>query len=322
MTHTSNIKQITVVGTGVIGNGWITRFLANGYYVVASDPDPEAEGRTRDAVARAWPKVKEMGLADGASPDHLTFEPDLAKALADADFIQENVPEREEMKQTVIADIDTHAREDAVIASSTSGILPSTLQAKCTHHPERVIVAHPFNPVYLMPLVELVGGEKTGETAIEDARAFYEHIGMKPLVVRQEIEGHLADRLMEAVWRESLHLVNDGAATTEEIDAAMVYGPGLRWALMGPFLTLHMGGGKNGMRHLLHQFGPALKLPWTKLVAPELTDELSEKVISGSEAQTKGVDMADLEERRDAFLIELEQLLEKYWPSANVSNNE
>lgn len=317
-TENNTIKDITVVGTGVIGNGWITRFLANGYTVTASDPNPEAEAMTRDAVKRAWPKMEQIGLASGASQDNLLFESNLEKALSDADFVQENVPEREDLKRKVIADIDQHAPKEAVIGSSTSGILPSTIQADCKHHPERVIVAHPFNPVYLMPLVELVGGEKTGEKYIEKAKKFYDGMQMKPLVVRQEIEGHIADRLMEAVWRESLHIVNDGAATTDEIDASMIYGPGLRWALMGPFMTLHMGGGKQGMRHLLAQFGPALKLPWTKLEAPELTDELSEKVISGCEAQTGNEEMEHLEERRDQFLIELQQLLEKYWPGANL----
>src|SRR5699024_678621 len=314
-----SIKNITVVGTGVIGNGWITRFLANGYKVTAYDMDPEAEGRMREAVQRAWPKMEQVGIAEGASQDNLFFETDMQKALSQADFVQENVPEREDIKRKVIADIDQYVKEEAVIASSTSGILPSTLQADCDRHPERVIVAHPFNPVYLMPLVELVGGEKTEEAYVEKARQFYEELNMKPLVVRQEIEGHIADRLMEAVWRESLHIVNDGVATTEEIDASMIYGPGLRWALMGPFMTLHMGGGNQGVRHLLHQFGPALKLPWTKLEAPELTDELSEKVITGCEEQTGSVEMAKLEERRDEFLIELQQLLEKYWPGANLN---
>lgn len=315
----NNMKNITVVGTGVIGNGWITRLLANGYNVTASDPDEKAEARTRDTVSRAWEKMEKMGLAEGASQDNLSFEPDLAKAVANADFIQENVPEREALKQTVIAEIDKHAPEETVIASSTSGILPTVLQEKCTRHPERMLVAHPFNPVYLMPLVELVGGEKTESKYIERARNFYGGIQMKPLIVRNEIEGHIADRLMEAIWREGLHIVNDGVATTEEVDASIIYGPGLRWALMGPFMTLHMGGGPEGMRHLLKQFGPALKLPWTKLEAPELTDELAEKVIEGCEAQTGDIKMDQLEERRDDFLIELQQLLEKYWPGANLN---
>ncbi|MRG87370.1 3-hydroxyacyl-CoA dehydrogenase NAD-binding domain-containing protein [Salinibacillus xinjiangensis] len=319
MTSGESIRNITVVGTGVIGNGWITRFLANGYQVTAFDPDPEAESKTREAVERAWPYMKKMGLADGASKDKLFFEQDMQKSLKHADFIQENVPEREELKRSVIADIDKYAPAKAVIASSTSGILPSVLQSDCQNHPERVIVAHPFNPVYLIPLVELVGGEKTMKDSIERARIFYESMKMKPLVVRQEIEGHIGDRLMEAIWRESLHIVNDGVATTEEVDASIIYGPGIRWALMGPFLTLHMGGGKQGMKHLLEQFGPALKLPWTKLEAPELTDELTEKVVKGTESQTNQVDMEELEERRDQFLIEIQQVLEKYWPGANLS---
>lgn len=317
--ETAAIKNITVVGTGVIGNGWITRFLANGYQVTASDPDPSAEARTREAVEHAWPAMQKVGLHEAASLDNLFFETDVQKAVQNADFIQENVPEREELKRKVIAGIDQHAPKETIIASSTSGILPSTLQADCTNHPERVIVAHPFNPVYLMPLVELVGGQKTDALFVEKARVFYDGMNMKPLVVKKEIEGHIADRLMEAIWREGLHIVNDGIATTEEVDASIIYGPGLRWALMGPFLTLHMGGGKQGMRHLLKQFGPALKLPWTKLEAPELTDELAEKVITGCEEQTEGVEMEDLEKRRDAFLIELQDLLEKYWPGANVN---
>ncbi len=315
----SQIKNITVVGTGVIGNGWITRFLANGYQVTASDPDPSAEERTRQAVKEAWPAMEKVGLAEGASQDNLFFEKDLQTALSSADFVQENVPEREPLKRSVIAEIDQYAPKETVIASSTSGILPSTLQADCTEHPERVIVAHPFNPVYLMPLVELVGGKDTDDKFVQKAEAFYSGVNMKPLIVRQEIEGHVADRLMEAIWREALHIVNDGVATTEEVDASIVYGPGLRWALMGPFLTLHMGGGKAGMRHLLEQFGPALKLPWTKLEAPELTDELAEKVITGCEAQTAGTNMDELEQRRDQFLIELQELLEKYWPAANLN---
>lgn len=315
---TGAIKNITVVGTGVIGNGWITRFLANGYNVIASDPDPAAEERTREAVEQAWPAMEKVGLHEAASMDNLSFEQDLKKAVQDADFIQENVPEREELKRKVIAEIDQHAPKEAIIASSTSGILPSTLQADCTNFPDRVMVAHPFNPVYLMPLVELVGGKKTAILFVEKAKEFYTGINMKPLVVEKEIEGHIADRLMEAIWREALHIVNDGVATTEEVDASIIYGPGLRWALMGPFLTLHMGGGKQGMRHLLHQFGPALKLPWTKLEAPELTDELAEKVITGCEKQTEGIEMDELEKRRDAFLIELQDLLEKYWPAANL----
>ncbi|MCM3671110.1 L-carnitine dehydrogenase [Mesobacillus maritimus] len=313
-----SIKQVTVVGTGVIGVGWIGRFLAQGYDVIATDIAENAEERMRAAIDKAWPAIEKHGVAPGASKEKLTFEPDLAKAVANADLIQENAPEREDIKRKLLAEIDKYAKPNAIIASSTSGLMPSTLQSDCAN-PERVIVAHPFNPVYLVPLVELVGGQATSAEVIERAEQFYHSIKMKPLVVKTEIEGHIADRLMEAIWREALHLVNDGVATTEEVDAAIVYGPGLRWALMGPFLTLHLAGGEQGMRHMLAQFGPALKLPWTKLVAPELTEELSESVINGCEQQTSGHSIAELEQRRDEFLIELQQLLEKYWPGANLN---
>jgi carnitine 3-dehydrogenase len=182
--------------------------------------------------------------------------------------------------------------------------------------PERMLVGHPFNPVYLLPLVELVGGEKTAQPTIDDAGAFYKSVGMRPLPLRREIEGFVADRLMEALWREALWLVNDDVATTEEIDAAVVYGCGLRWSLMGTFLTFHLAGGEGGMRHMLHQFGPALKLPWTKLVSPELTEELIDKVADGCEAQAAGRSIKELEARRDDFLVELLALVQKYWPEA------
>ncbi|MEX2319928.1 MAG: 3-hydroxyacyl-CoA dehydrogenase family protein, partial [Saccharospirillum sp.] len=182
--------------------------------------------------------------------------------------------------------------------------------------PGRVIVAHPFNPVYLLPLVELVGGSATAPEQTEYARALYQELGMRPLVVRREIEGHIADRLMEALWREALHLVNDGVATTEEIDAAVIYGCGLRWSLMGTFLTFHLAGGEPGMRHMLEQFGPALKLPWTRLKAPELTDELIEQVVTGCEHQAAGRTVGELDRRRDDFLVELLDLVHKYWPEA------
>ena len=182
--------------------------------------------------------------------------------------------------------------------------------------PDRLVVAHPFNPVYLLPLVELVGGAATEPAQIEQAQALYRALEMRPLVVRREIEGHLADRLMEALWREALHLVNDGVATTEEVDAAVVYGCGLRWSLMGTFLTFHLAGGEAGMRHMLEQFGPALKLPWTKLEAPELSDALIDRVVKGCEHQAAGRPVSELDRRRDDFLVELLGLVQKYWPEA------
>lgn len=311
-------KKIAVIGTGVIGNGWIARFLAQGYDVLAFDPAEGAQQRTQNTVDQAWPSLIKIGLAPGADRNRLTFVSTIEQAVGDADLIQENVPEREELKKSVLASIDASAKPEAIIGSSTSGIMPSVLQEGLTH-PERLIVAHPFNPVYILPLVELVAGVKTHAIYVERAKHFYASVGMKPLIIQKEIEGHLADRLMEALWREALHLVNDEVATTEEVDAAIVYGAGLRWAQMGPFLTFHLAGGEKGMRHMLEQFGPALKLPWTKLEAPELTDELKEKVITGCESHAKTTTISELESKRNDFLVELLELVESYWPETTAA---
>ncbi|ARF16140.1 3-hydroxybutyryl-CoA dehydrogenase [Sporosarcina sp. P3] len=306
------VKKVAVIGTGVIGNGWIARFLAQGLEVVAYDPVEGAEARTKAAIQQAWPSLEHMGLNPETSADRITFAPSIEEAVKNAVVIQENVPERLELKKSVLAEIDQYAKPEAIISSSTSGIMPSTLQEDL-QNPERLIVAHPFNPVYILPLVELVGGQKTDPAIITQAEEFYTSITMKPLVIQKEIEGHVADRLMEALWREALHLVNDGIATTEEIDASIIYGAGLRWAQMGPFLTFHLAGGEKGMRHMLEQFGPALKLPWTKLEAPELTDELKEKVIEGCETHAGESSVAELEVKRNEFLVKLLDLVEEYW---------
>ena len=313
-------KTIAIVGSGVIGAGWTARCLAYGLDVRACDPAPDAEIRLRDAIARAWPALAQAGLKPGADQKRLRFCADVVSCIAPADFVQENAPEREDLKQHLLAEIDAGTRPGVIIASSTSGLKPSSLQARC-RHPERIIVGHPFNPVYLLPLVEVVGGAATSSQTIEKAQEFYRSIGMRPLHVRKEIEGFVADRLMEALWREALWLVEDGIATTEEIDAAVVYGCGLRWSLMGTFLTFHLAGGDAGMRHMLAQFGPALKLPWTKLVAPELGDELIEKVVAGCEHQAARRTVKQLEQRRDAFLIKLLALVKDYWPEAEGLSN-
>lgn len=313
MSDTNEISKIAIIGTGVIGNGWIARCLAHGMKVVATDPAPGAEEKTRIAIQQAWPSLEKTGLAKGASLHNLIFEKEISAAVKEADLIQENVPEVLDLKHQVLREISEHAKAEAIIASSTSGITPSTLQKAC-RNPKRVLVAHPFNPVYLLPLVELVAGEKTDPKVIKQAERFYKTISMKPLIVRKEVEGHVADRLMEALWREALHIVNEDIATTEEVDAAIVYGAGLRWAQMGPFLTFHMAGGDAGMRHMLEQFGPALKLPWTKLEAPELTETLKEKVIDGCESHAGGRPVAELAHRRDQFLTEVLTLAQEYWP--------
>lgn len=312
-TFTTAIQHISLIGTGVIGAGFAARWLAHGLDVTATDPAPGAERRLRDAIAGACPALQQQGFDMTHWEHHLRFEASVAATVAKADFVQECAPEREALKRDLLAEIDAATPPASLIASSSSGLLPSRIQVDC-RHPERVFIAHPFNPVYLLPLVELVAGKQTAPDAIEAAQGFYRRIGMRPLVVRREIEGYVADRLMEALWREALHLVNDGVATTEEVDAAVVYGAGLRWALMGTFLTFHLAGGDGGMRHMLEQFGPALKLPWTHTQAPELTDELIERVVSGCEYQAAGRSVADLVRRRDEFLVRLLQLVKDYWP--------
>ncbi|MBC3087385.1 MAG: L-carnitine dehydrogenase [Staphylococcus capitis] len=308
--------KVAVVGTGVIGSGWITRMLAHGNEVIATDPSEGAYERMLAQVKQNWPYAEQMGLADNASLKNLTFTSDLKEAVKEAEHIQENVPEVEEIKDTVLRDIDFYASPYATIGSSTSGIMPSELQ-KNLSHPERLVVAHPFHPVYILPLVEIVPGKQTSEENTIKAKQFYEGIGMDVLHVRHEIEGHIADRLMEALWREALHIVNDGIATTEEVDKAFTHAAGLRYAQYGPFMTFHLAGGEGGMRHMLKQFGPALKKPWTKLVAPELTEDLYEKVVTGSEASSQGYTMSELDQKRNEFLIKVKALAEQYWPEGS-----
>ena len=305
------IRRLCVVGTGVIGAGWAARFLARGLDVTATDPHPEAEDRLRASIDNAWPSLRRMGLAAGADRRRLRFEPDLETAVAGADFIQENAPEVEDLKIGLHARIDAVADAKVVIASSSSGLLPSRIQSAC-RHPGRVVIGHPFNPVYILPLVEVLGGEKTAPAALETAAALYQSIGMKPLRITSELPGYISDRLQEAMWREALHMVAEGAATTEQIDAAITDGPGLRLALMGPCLTFHLAGGDAGMAHMLEQFGPALKLPWTKLEAPELTDELSRRMIEGTSRQAGGRTVKELERQRDDLLIGILELRRNY----------
>ncbi len=307
----TDIKTAGIVGTGVIGAGWAARFLQRGLDVVAWDPAPGAEAKLREGVDNAWPAVSKLGLFPGADRARLRFAASLEEACDAADFVQENAPEREGLKRKLLADIDAALRPEAIIASSTSGLIPSVLQADC-RHPERVLVGHPFNPVYLLPLVEVVGGEKTAAEAVARAAGFYETVGMHVLNVRNEIEGHLSDRLQQALWHEVLHLVNDGIATTEELDDSVAYGPGLRWAIWGTCLQFHLAGGEGGMRHMLEQFGPALKLPWTKLVAPELTPALIDNMAGGTETQAEGRTVRELERLRDDCLIGIMQALRPY----------
>lgn len=306
-----NIKTVAIVGTGVIGAGWAARCLHRGFDVIATDPFPGAEENIREVIKNAEEALQKVIEVPEEKKGKFTFTANLEEAVKNADYIQESVPEVEEIKAPLLTEISQYAKADAIIASSTSGLLPTSLQANMKN-PERMIVAHPFNPVYLLPLVEVVGGEQTSQETIDQAAEFHKIIGMKPLKVRVEIEGFLADRLLEALWREILWLVNDDIATTKELDDAIIYGAGLRWAFMGTNLTYWLAGGKKGMHHFMKQFGPALKLPWTKLEAPELTDELIEKMVEGTDEQSEGVDFRELEKLRDNCLVSIMEALSEY----------
>jgi len=308
MAFVTNIKTFAALGSGVIGSGWVARALAHGLDVVAWDPAPGAEVALRARIAKCWDALQRKGLAAGASPDRLRFVATIEECVGDADFIQESAPEVLGLKLDLHARISAAARPDVLIGSSTSGLLPTEFYANSTC-PERCVVGHPFNPVYLLPLVEVVGGDKTAPDAIAAAIAVYRSLGMRPLHVRREVPGFIADRLLEAVWRESLHLVNDGVATTGEIDDAIRFGAGQRWSFMGSFLTYTLAGGDAGMRHFMSQFGPALKLPWTKLEAPELTDGLIDKVVDGTTEQLGTHSIAALERYRDDCLMAVQEAI-------------
>ena len=305
------IETVGLLGGGVIGAGWAARCLLNGLDVTVCDADPEAERKLGEVVANAERAYAGMTLAPPVRRGRLQVCREIEEAAAAADFIQESLPEREEVKIPLLERAAAAARPEVVIASSTSGLLPSRLQAGMAH-PERFLVGHPFNPVYLVPLVEVCGGETTGEDARRRAADFYTSIGMRPLLLRREIDGFVADRLMEALWREALWLLKDDIATAEEIDDAIRFGPGLRWSFMGPFLTYRIAGGEAGMRHFMAQFGPALKWPWTKLMdVPELTEALLDKIVAQSDAQAEaladGASVRALERLRDDCLIAVMQ---------------
>jgi carnitine 3-dehydrogenase len=298
----TDIRTFAAIGAGVIGSGWVSRALARGLDVVAWDPAPGAEAQLRANVANAWPALERVGLHPGASISRLRFAATVEDCVEDADFIQESAPEREDLKLKLHARVSAAAKPDAIIGSSTSGLLPSEFYAEASR-PERCLVGHPFNPVYLLPLVEVVGGARTSAVAIDAAVQVYASLGMRPLRLRSEVPGFIADRLMEALWREALHLVNDGVASTGEIDDALRFGAGIRWSFMGTFMTYTLAGGEAGMRHFMEQFGPALELPWTKLAAPPLTDKLIEEVVQGTAAQQGGRSIKALEAYRDDAII-------------------
>ena len=306
-----SVRSVAVVGTGVIGAGWAAHFLRMGFDVAAWDPGDGAAERLTASVRHAWPVLEKLGLRPGASASRLRFAGSLAEAVDGAGFIQESAPEVLDLKIKLLAELDAAAPPGVVIGSSTSGFLMSDM-AVAARAPGRLIVAHPFNPPYLIPLVEVVGGRSTDPAAVAWAERFYRHTGKVCLTMDREVPGFVADRLQEALWREALHMVDSGQATVQQIDDAITWGPGLRWALMGPMLTFHLAGGAGGMAHMLDHFGPALLEPWTRLTAPELTPRLRDLVVAGVEEEAGGASIADLEAQRDGFLVDLLELIGKH----------
>jgi carnitine 3-dehydrogenase / betainyl-CoA thioesterase len=311
-------RSVGLLGGGVIGGGWAARFVLNGVDVRLFDPDPGAARKVEATLTGARRAYRKLTLAPLPAEGRLMLARSVEEAVEGADFVQESAPEREDVKRALLAAACRAAGPDAVLASSTSGLLPSRLQADM-EQPGRLTVGHPFNPVYLLPLVELCGGERTSPDTLERAAAVYRSVGMWPLRLRKEIEGFVADRLLEALWREALWLVRDDVATVEEIDDAIRYGAGLRWSLMGTFLTYRIAGGEDGMRHFMAQFGPTLRLPWTKLTdVPELTDELIDKIVAQSDAQAGDRTIRELEELRDDCLVAVMQGLRTHRSGAGA----
>ena len=307
----SNIKNVAIIGTGVIGTGWVIRCLAHGKKVNAYDINLKHKNNLIKEIKRTWPFVKKMFSKKKINFNNLSFHTNLNEALKNAEFIFECAPENYNVKTKLMNKIGLYSKRNSIISSSSSGLLPSKIYSKCKY-PERGLIGHPFNPVYLLPGVEIVPGNKTKKLFLNKAKKFYETISMKPIMVKKELPGYLADRLQEALWREGLHIINENFATTKELDRAIEDGPGLRYSLMGTFLTFHLAGGNQGMKHMLRQFGPALKLPWTKLKAPKLTKKLSDRIIKGTQSQARGKSVANLADIRDDYLVNLQILRNRY----------
>jgi len=317
---TIKIKKVAVIGTGVIGTGWIIRLLAHGMKVWAYDINIKQKKILIAEIHRTWPYIKKLFNKKSKNLKNLIFVTSIKNAVKEVDFIQECAPENEKLKIKIIKEISLYAKFESIISSSSSGLLPSIIQSKCKN-PKRLVIGHPFNPVYLLPLVEIVPGGKTSKKIINRTSIFYKSLSMIPLTLKKELPGYLSDRLQEALWREALHIINDGFATTDDLDKAIIHGPGMRWSIMGTFLTFHLAGGQNGMRHMLKQFGPALKLPWTKLKAPKLSKKLSQKIIKGTKDQSKGKSISEIANIRDNYLIDLLKIRKRYEKKISNDNN-
>ena len=305
------IKKIAVIGTGVIGSGWIVRFLAHNKKVIAYDKDIRLKKKIIKEIKRTWPYVRKLFNKKKLKLKNFKYVTSIKEALKEADFVQECAPENYKLKTKLMEIIGKYSKPNVIISSSSSGLLPSRIYSKCKN-PSRSIIAHPFNPVYMLPGVEIVPGKRTKKNFLKKAYKFYKSISMNPIMIKKELPGYLSDRLQEALWREALHIVNEGYASTEDLDRAIEDGPGMRWSLMGTFLTFHLAGGNAGMKHMLEQFGPALKLPWTKLKAPKLSNKLSNRVITGTRKQARGKSVAEISKIRDEYLLNLQKMRKKY----------
>ena len=305
------IKKIAVIGTGVIGSGWIVRFLAHNKKVIAYDKDIRLKKKIIEEIKRTWPYVRKLFNKKKLKLKNFKYVTSIQEALKEADFVQECAPENYKLKTKLMEIIGKYSKPNVIISSSSSGLLPSRIYSKCKN-PSRTIIAHPFNPVYMLPGVEIVPGKRTKKNFLKKAYKFYKSISMNPIMIKKELPGYLSDRLQEALWREALHIVNEGYASTKELDRAIEDGPGMRWSLMGTFLTFHLAGGNAGMKHMLEQFGPALKLPWTKLKAPILSNKLSNRVITGTRKQARGKSVAEISKIRDEYLLNLQKMRKKY----------
>jgi 3-hydroxyacyl-CoA dehydrogenase len=306
------INRVAIIGTGVIGASWAALFLAKGLEVVATDVAPNAEASLRRFIEEAWPALKRLGLAPGASQANLKFTPDLPTALRDADFVQENGPERIEFKRKLYGEIDDLLPADVIVASSSSGLTMSEIQLGAVTHPERCVIGHPFNPPHLIPLVEIVGGAKTSEDTIRRAAEFYTSLGKRTIRLHKELPGHVANRLQAALGREVYYLVAEGVVSVADIDTAVCWGPGLRWGVMGQVLLNHLGGGQGGIEHFFNQFTAPLTAWWKVLGSVELTSEVRQKLIDGLHAEVGSRTVDEMSAQRDAILLGLLELRAKF----------
>jgi 3-hydroxyacyl-CoA dehydrogenase len=308
MSNNKPISRVAVIGTGVVGASWTALFLAKGLQVMATDVAPNAEASLRRFVDAAWPALRRLGFAPGASQSNLTFTADLSAAVKGADFIQENGPERIDFKKKLYGQLDELSQPDVIIASSSSGLTMSEIQTGCTSHPERCVIGHPFHPPHLIPLVEIVGGAKTSEDALQRATEFYTAIGKRAVRLHKEVPGHVANRLQAALGREVYHLVSEGVVSVADVDAALSWGPGLRWGIMGQVLLNHLGGGQGGIEHFFQQFTGPMTAWWKVLGSPVLTPEVQQMLTDGVHAEVGSRSIDELEAERDEVLLGLLEL--------------